>query len=82
MMRKLKDEFTSWGLKINFAKTGHLTIEKDSADLVSENFKIRKCSKYKNLVNTFLNTANNLQGINIKINKTKSNKYSKSLTME
>lgn len=49
MLRKLKEEYEKWGLKINLKKTEYLCIGGDTSNIKIDDDEITNCSKFKYL---------------------------------
>jgi hypothetical protein len=57
MTRKLKEEFTKWGLEINMSKTKYLAIGATAQDIKIGGDTIEACMKFKYLGVTFTHTG-------------------------
>ena len=67
MVRKLKEEFELWGLKINMSKTEYLCIGQQVADLNLENEIIKSCQTFRYLGSTVHQDGTCSRDIEIKI---------------
>lgn len=72
MLRKLKDEYEKWGLKINMSKTEYLKVGDDELeDIEIETEKIKGCKTFKYLGVTLSSNGKSSDDINNKIGQGK-----------
>lgn len=67
MLRKLKEEFQSWGLKINFKKTEYMCVGDQAQNLRIEDDEIKACNTFKYLGTMVCSTGTCKQDIDSKI---------------
>lgn len=89
MTRKLIEEYSQWGLKINIKKTEHLVVGGKPEDIILENGVINSCKEYKYLGSYVAQDGNSERDVQsrisqgrIAIQKLNSILWSKNITMK
>jgi hypothetical protein len=72
MTRKLEEEFTKWGLEINFDKTEYLVVGADGENLDINGKNVKTCKEFRYLESVFSKEPNCDRDINNRTNQSRS----------